>query len=52
MYVCQYECQKKREDLRNAANILEKSYKNVLMAKNWNIHFPDFSFIFFRISFE
>ena len=51
MYVCQYGCQNKREDLRNAANIEEKSYKNVLRAKNWNILFPDFSFVFFRISF-
>ena len=23
MYVCQYGCQKKREDLKNAANIVE-----------------------------
>ena len=51
MYVCKYMCLKKREDLRNAANIEEKSYKNVLRAKNWTILFPDFSFEYFRISF-
>ena len=27
------------------------SYKNVFRAKNWNILFPDLSFVFFRISF-
>ena len=49
--VCQYGCQKKREDLRNAAN--HRRYPTImrLRNKNWNIMLPDFSFVFFGIFF-
>ena len=51
MYVCQYGCQKKRKDLRNAANHLRYPNKLFEGPKTEISCLLVFSFVFFIISF-